>query len=87
MGFGEPVQQRIKSMKIIDLNKENAQDHEADKTFSKDRLHVHEPGTHLPHMAGDRHARCILPQRAFNGNGTNQTGTLILFQKRNHLNI
>lgn len=39
MGFGEPVQQRIKSMGIIDFNKENEQDCEVDKnTFSKDKL-------------------------------------------------
>lgn len=51
MGFGEPVQQRIKSMMTIDFNKENAQDHEVDKkTFSKDKLCACTRQAHICHV-------------------------------------
>lgn len=89
MGFAEPVQQRIKSMRIIDFNKANAQNCEADKkTFSKDRLCTCTRPACICHAW----LRMDMPDVSFlsvtlNGNEVNQTGTLILFQKKNHLNI
>lgn len=85
MGFGEHVQQKIKSMRIIDFNKEKAQDHEVDKkTFSKDRLCT------CTRQARTCHAwlRTDTPDVSFlsvtfNGNGVNQTGTLTLFRRGN----
>lgn len=76
-------------MRIIDFNKANAQDREADKkTFSKDRLCTCMTQAWICHVG----LRTDMPDVSFfsvtlNGNRVNQTGTLILFQKRNHLNI
>lgn len=84
MAFGEPLQQRIKSMGIIDFNKENAQDCEVDKkTFSKDKLCICTRQAHTRHVW----LRMDMPDVSFlsvtfNGNGANQTGTSILFRKR-----
>lgn len=89
MGFGEPVQQRIKSMRTIDFKKENAQDREVDKkTFSKDKLCTCTRQAHICHVWLKMDTPDVSFLRVtFNGNRENQMGTLILFQKRNHLNI
>lgn len=76
-------------MRIIDFNKENAQNREVDKkTFSKDRLCTCMRQAHICHIRlRTGTADVSFLSVTLNGNGANQTGTLILFQKRNHLNI